>query len=80
MSRHPFGGRNWEGFPPDPYLSGAFVEETAIKIQSTGVQACTKHYIGNKQEFKRNPSIADGVTIHSISSNIDDKTMHETYP
>lgn len=43
------------------------------------MQACTKHYIGNKQEFKRNPSIADGVTIHSISSNIDDKIMHETY-
>jgi beta-glucosidase len=43
------------------------------------VQACTKHYIGNKQEFKRNLSIADGITIHSISSNIDDKTMHETY-
>lgn len=46
LGRSPYGGRNWEGFGSDPYLSGVLVEETIHGIQSAGVQACTKHYIG----------------------------------
>jgi beta-glucosidase len=46
LGRSPFGGRNWEGFSPDSYLSGVLVEESVYGIQSAGVQACTKHYIG----------------------------------
>jgi hypothetical protein len=34
---------------------------------------------GNEQEIQRNPSTVNGTTIEAISSNIDDKTMHETY-
>lgn len=79
LGRSPFGGRNWEGFSPDVYLSGVLVEETVAGMQSAGVQACTKHYIGNEQETMRNPTTVDGVTVEAISSNIDDKTMHETY-
>lgn len=79
LGRSPFGGRNWEGFSPDSYLSGTLVEETVIGMQSAGVQACTKHYIGNEQEIQRNPTTVDGTTVEAISSNIDDKTMHETY-
>ncbi|KAF2793161.1 glycoside hydrolase family 3 protein [Melanomma pulvis-pyrius CBS 109.77] len=79
LGRSPFGGRNWEGFSPDAYLSGVLVEESVLGIQSTGVQACTKHYIMNEQEIQRNPSNVDGVTIEAISSNVDDRTMHETY-
>ena len=45
LGRSPFGGRNWEGFSPDSYLSGVLVEESVVGIQSAGVQACTKHYI-----------------------------------
>jgi beta-glucosidase len=36
------GGRNWEGFSNDPYLSGALVYETVDGLQSAGVGACTK--------------------------------------
>ncbi|KAF2686783.1 glycoside hydrolase family 3 protein [Lentithecium fluviatile CBS 122367] len=79
LGRSPYGGRNWEGFSPDSYLSGVLVEETVTGIQSAGVQACTKHYIGNEQEIQRNPSTVNGTTVEAISSNIDDKTMHETY-
>ncbi|KAF2643762.1 avenacinase [Massarina eburnea CBS 473.64] len=79
IGRSPFGGRNWEGFSPDAYLSGVLVEETVLGMQSAGVQACTKHYIGNEQEIQRNPSTVNGTTVEAISSNIDDKTMHETY-
>ncbi|KAJ4376087.1 hypothetical protein N0V83_001368 [Neocucurbitaria cava] len=80
LGRSPFGGRNWEGLSPDAYLSGELVAETVQGIQSAGVQATTKHYILNEQETQRNPSTsADGTTIDAISSNVDDKTMHETY-
>ena len=37
-------------------------------------------FIGNEQETQRNPSASpDGTRIESISSNIDDRTMHELY-
>ncbi|CAI6332454.1 unnamed protein product [Periconia digitata] len=79
LGRTPYGGRNWEAFSPDAYLSGVLVEETIHGMQSTGVQACTKHFIGNEQEIMRNPTKVDGQTVEALSANIDDKTMHETY-
>ncbi|KAK4247230.1 hypothetical protein C7999DRAFT_32312 [Corynascus novoguineensis] len=69
------GGRNWEGFSVDPYLSGALVSETVKAVQAAGVIASTKHFIANEQETNRNPS----GNIQSVSSNIDDRTMHEFY-
>lgn len=44
------GGRNWEGFGADPYLSGEAAYETILGLQSTGVQACAKHYINKYAE------------------------------
>ncbi|KAE9967528.1 hypothetical protein BLS_006324 [Venturia inaequalis] len=86
LGRNPLGGRNWEGFSPDPYLTGVAMEESIDGIQSVGVQACSKHYIGNEQETQRNPSStsfftagAGGPTIEAVSANIDDRTMHELY-
>ncbi|OAA35972.1 glycoside hydrolase family 3 protein [Cordyceps fumosorosea ARSEF 2679] len=69
------GGRNWEGFTVDPYLSGALVRESVIGIQEQGVMASTKHYIANEQETDRTPD--EGRL--AISANVDDKTMHELY-
>ncbi|EHK40687.1 glycoside hydrolase family 3 protein [Trichoderma atroviride IMI 206040] len=86
------GGRNWEGFSVDPWLSGQLVAQTVSGIQGQGVITSTKvsilratlsilipnvlqHYIGNEQETNRNP---EG-NISSVSSNIDDKTIHEVY-
>jgi beta-glucosidase len=40
------------------------------------VIASVKHFIGNEQETNRNPSI---LLQPSLSSNIDDRTMHELY-
>ncbi|KAF9884618.1 hypothetical protein FE257_001440 [Aspergillus nanangensis] len=73
------GGRNWEAFSNDPYHTGALVYETVQGLQSAGVGACTKHYIANEQETNRNPETENGQDIASVSSNIDDKTMHELY-
>ncbi|KAI1326738.1 glycoside hydrolase superfamily [Xylariaceae sp. FL0255] len=68
-------GRNWEGFAVDPYLSGALAAETIQGIQSTGVITSTKHFIAYEQETNRNPEN----NVSSVSSNVDDKTMHELY-
>ena len=49
-------------------------------MQSVGTQSCAKHFIGNEQETQRNPSSTpNGRTVEAISSNIDDRTMHELY-
>lgn len=62
------------------------MEESIVGIQSAGVQACSKHYIGNEQETQRNPSTtsfltdsAGGPLVEAVSANIDDRTMHELY-
>ncbi|KAJ4155552.1 hypothetical protein LMH87_000791 [Akanthomyces muscarius] len=68
-------GRNWEGFAADPYLSGSLAAQSVIGIQGQGVITSTKHFIANEQETNRNPS----GDVQSVSSNIDDKTMHELY-
>ena len=41
------------GFSPDPVLSGIAVAETIQGMQSSGIMACTKHYILNEQEHFR---------------------------
>lgn len=80
MGRHALGGRNWEGFGPDPYLAGISITESINGLQDAGVQACAKHYIANEQETQRSSTInADGTQIEGISSNVDDRTIHELY-
>lgn len=69
LARAAAAGRNWEGFGADPYLSGEAAYETIVGIQSTGVQACAKHYINNEQEIKRDASTSD----------VDDRAEHELY-
>ena len=49
LGRAPEGGRNWEGFAPDPVLTGVGVAETIKGMQDAGVIACVKHYIGYEQ-------------------------------
>ncbi|KAH8093142.1 glycoside hydrolase superfamily [Cristinia sonorae] len=69
MGRIAQGGRNWEGFGADPFLTGEAAYETILGMQASGVQACAKHFINNEQEHKRTQS----------SSNVDDRTQHEIY-
>ncbi|KAL5315406.1 hypothetical protein ACEPPN_016273 [Leptodophora sp. 'Broadleaf-Isolate-01'] len=74
------GGRNWEGISNDPYLCGVLAAETVRGIQENGVVTSTKHFIGNEQELNRNPSTNNQRQhVESVSSNIDDKTLHELY-
>ncbi|CAG8037563.1 unnamed protein product [Penicillium olsonii] len=69
LGKNPDGGRNWEGFSVDPYLSGVGMEETIQGMQDSGVQACAKHWLGNEQEHHR----------ETMSSNIGDRATHELY-
>lgn len=43
MGRVAAGGRNWEGFGGDPYLSGIATAETVKGYQDMGVISCVKH-------------------------------------
>ncbi|RPD58566.1 hypothetical protein L226DRAFT_536965 [Lentinus tigrinus ALCF2SS1-7] len=69
MGRIAQGGRNWEGFGADPFLTGEAAYETVLGLQQGGVQACAKHYVNNDQEHKRDHE----------SSEVDDRTEHEIY-
>lgn len=49
-------------------------------VQSVGVQAVSKHYIGNEQQTQASNSVSpSGETVEGISSNMDDRTFHELY-
>ncbi|KAH7195802.1 glycosyl hydrolase family 3 N terminal domain-containing protein [Fusarium oxysporum] len=80
MGRSVLGGRNWEGFGPEPYLSGVAMHASVSGIQSVGVQAYSKHFIGNEQGTQRTQTTEeDGTVINALSSNIDERTLHEMY-
>ncbi|KAI6778868.1 beta-glucosidase A-like protein [Emericellopsis cladophorae] len=82
LGRMPLAGRNWEGFGVDPYMMGQMTGAVVEGIQNAGVIACAKHYIANEQEHFRQSGEAVGYGFdiaEALSSNIDDKTMHEVY-
>lgn len=83
LGRTPEGGRNWEGFSPDPVLTGVGMAQTIQGIQDSGVIACAKHFIMNEQEHYRNPGASpdeNGASNQQgYSVNLDDITLHELY-
>jgi hypothetical protein len=79
MGRSAYSGRNWEGFSPDPYLSGVTMEKSVRGLQDAGVQATAKHWLLNEQEVLRNPVRFPNGTLQyeALSSNVDDRTVRE---
>ena len=69
IHRHPLGGRHFESFSEDPFLTGKIASNYVQGVQSKNVAACLKHFVGNDTEYER----------HSISSNIDAQTLREIY-
>ncbi|ANB13095.1 hypothetical protein AWJ20_1374 [Sugiyamaella lignohabitans] len=84
LGRQAAGGRNWEGFGADSYFSGIACGITVKGIQDQGIIANAKHFIANEQEhfrqyseWNRHWGYEDMTAI--LSSNIDDRTLHEVY-
>ena len=67
--RAPMNGRNFEYFGEDPFLTSRMVVAYLNGLQSQGVSATVKHFIGNNSEYDR----------HNTDSVIDERTMREIY-
>ncbi|HEY8203584.1 MAG TPA: glycoside hydrolase family 3 C-terminal domain-containing protein [Pyrinomonadaceae bacterium] len=67
--RVPEGGRNFETFGEDPYLTAQIATAEIRGIQSQGVIAEVKHYAANNQEKER----------LNVSAEVDERTLREIY-
>jgi beta-glucosidase len=67
--RSPLNGRNFEYFGEDPYLASRMAVGVIEGIQSQGVIATAKHFMGNNSEYGR----------MDHSSDMDERTMREIY-
>src|SRR5205807_7109441 len=69
IQRSPLGGRNFECFSEDPYLTARLAVAYITGLQAEGVGASLKHYVCNDQEFER----------FSISSEVRERALREIY-
>src|SRR5437764_3435333 len=67
--RAPLNGRNFEYLGEDPFLASRIAVGYIKGVQSQGVSATVKHFMGNNSEFDR----------HNTDSVIDERTMREIY-
>ena len=67
--RAPANGRNFEYFGEDPCLGARIAVAYIEGVQSQGVIATIKHYMGNNSEFDR----------HRVNDQIDERTEREIY-
>lgn len=67
--RSPLGGRGWENFSPDPYLTGVGSYYSVKGIQDAGVAATSKHYVAYEQETFRNVYGGGGTPNSGFGSN-----------
>ncbi|MBE7555683.1 MAG: glycoside hydrolase family 3 C-terminal domain-containing protein [Anaerolineales bacterium] len=69
IHRSTLNGRNFECYSEDPCLSAQIVVAYIKGVQSRGVAATVKHYVGNESEFQR----------MTINCEIDERPLREIY-
>lgn len=69
IQRTPLGGRNFECYSEDPYLTGRIASAFIGGLQAGGVGASLKHFVANDSEHQR----------MTISSEVDERTLREIY-
>ncbi len=69
IHRSPQGGRNFESFSEDPFLSARMAVPYIQGEQSEGVSVCVKHYACDEEETNR-----DNVNVL-----VDERTLREIY-
>ncbi len=69
LHRSPRGGRHFEAYSEDPYLTGELAVAYIRGVQEQGVGACPKHYVANDSENDR----------FSMNSVVDEQTLRELY-
>ena len=69
IHRTPLGGRGFECYSEDPYLSGKMAAAYIRGLQNEGISACIKHFVCNDQEYER----------FTISTEVDERTLREIY-
>ncbi len=69
IQRSPLGGRNFECFSEDPYLTARLAVAYITGLQREGVGASIKHFVCNDEEFER----------FSVSSEVRERALREVY-
>ena len=69
IKRSPLGGRNYDYYSEDPYLSGEMAGQLITGIQSQGIGASLKHFAVGNQEYRR-------MTINAV---VDERALREIY-
>lgn len=69
IHRSGLNGRNFECYSEDPMLTSALAVAYIEGVQSQGIAATIKHFVGNESEIER----------QTMSSDIDERTLREIY-
>ncbi|MER7112361.1 glycoside hydrolase family 3 C-terminal domain-containing protein [Streptomyces sp. NPDC000229] len=69
LHRSPLGGRHFEAYSEDPYLTGEIGTGYVLGVQDGGVGTTVKHFVANDAETDR----------FTVDNRIDDRTLREIY-
>lgn len=69
IKRSPLGGRGFEYYSEDPYLTGELASAYVLGVEENGTGTSVKHFAANSQEYSR-------MCINEV---IDERTLNEIY-
>ncbi len=69
LHRSPRGGRHFEAYSEDPWLTGKIGAAYVRAVQSCGIGSTAKHYVANDSETDR----------MTVDARVDERTLREVY-